>query len=575
MKKFLLGILVGIILVGLALFIFVFAAMKFAAPKRPSVAANSVLTVKLDGDVPEMAPVQIAVPWIESQTPPSLRDIWVALRHAATDKRVKAIVLEPSRLGVGWAKLQELHHQIAEFKKSGKPVYAYLKSPGTKEYYLATVADQIYLAEEDYLDVKGLRLESVYLKNTFDKLGIQFEVDHIGKYKDAGDVLTRNNMSPETREVLNQLLDQLYGDFCATVGAGRKKNAEEVRSLVDRGPFLAKQAKQNGLVDVLAYEDQIYGDVSRKAGKGDLTRINLKSYIRASSLSEGSRIALLVGQGEIMRGTNESPFGEQDGIASESIIKTIRQVRDDANVKGVIFRVNSPGGDAIASDDILHEMKILSQRKPLVISMSDLAASGGYYIAMTGDPVVAYPNTITGSIGVLYGKPNLRGLYDKLGIKKEILSRGKLAEIDSDYAGLSEEGRQKLRESLQSVYTGFISRVAASRKRSAAQIEPLAQGRVWMGAQAKQNGLVDEVGGLDKAVELVKQRAKIPAGASISLVPYPPRKNFLEILTSSPVDSLIDSTAEAKLEKIIGFRPPRSLLQGGLLRLMPYQIDVH
>src|SRR5258708_34902318 len=220
------------------------------------------------------------------------------------------------------------------------------------------------------------------------------------------------------------------------------------------------------------------------------------------------------------------------------MIKLIRQVRDDASIKAVILRIDSPGGDGIASDDILHEAKLLSAKKPTVISMSDLAASGGYFIAMTGDPVVAYRNTETGSIGVFFGKINLRGLYDKIGVKKEILTRGRFADIDTEYAPLNTSQRRKLRVEIEEFYRGFVQRVADGRKRKYEDIEALAQGRVWTGAQAKQNGLVDELGGLDRAIEMAKQKAKIAAADKITLVPYPPRRSLLEVLLERGSDAV-------------------------------------
>jgi protease-4 len=262
------------------------------------------------------------------------------------------------------------------------------------------------------------------------------------------------------------------------------------------------------------------------------------------------------------------------------MIRRIRQVRDDSSIKGVILRIDSPGGDGIASDDILHEAKLLSQKKPVVISMSDLAASGGYFIAMTGDPVIAYRNTETGSIGVFFGKVNLRGLYDKLGIKKEIMKRGHFADIDTEYAPLNDEQRAKLRTEIEVFYRGFVQRVADGRKRKYDDVEPLAQGRVWTGAQAKQNGLVDEIGGIDRAIEMVKQKANIAASEKITLVPYPPRRNMLQVLLDRDTDltsiesHMVDSRMTAKLKELLGELPLGALSQGGILCLMPYTINI-
>jgi protease IV len=573
MRKFLLGVLVGAMVAVVGIVIIVLVIGRLAASKQPTVAANSVLVLALEGDVPEVPPVDIPLPFIPSQGVPTVRDVWASLRAAAKDNRIKAVVLQPRQLSVGWGKLQEFHEELAAFKTSGKPLYALLRAPGSREYYLASAADKIFLFPEDMLDVKGFLVEAMYFKNALDKLGINMQVDHVGRYKDAGDIFTKTNMSPETREVLNQILDQLYGDFCATVGQGRHKSADEMKALIDQGPFISSKAKASGLVDEIGYEDQVYTDLKNKVGRGELNKTSIKAYFRAVP-SAGDRIAILAGEGEIQRGDPDNAFGNTGVISSGAFAKAIRQVRNDRSIKGVIVRVNSPGGDASASDEILHELKLLSRAKPLVVSMSDLAASGGYFISVTGDPIVSYPNTITGSIGVLYLKPNVRDLYNKLGIQEDLLTRGKLADIDSESQPLSDAGRQKLHESIEATYAAFVSKVATARKKSYAQIDPIAQGRVWMGTQALQNGLVDQLGGLNRAITMVRQRAHLPATGDTNLVIYPPRRSLFEVLTSSSTDAFADAIAERKIRKALPGLPSRVLLDGGIMHILPYQFRI-
>ena len=588
MRKFLLGFVIGIVFAGLAVVILGFALARLGSRRPVSVASNSTLVLQLEGDVPERAPVEFPLPFLNQEQHITVAETWQMLRNAAADSRIKALVLEPRGLSVGWAKLEEIRDDILTFKKSGKPVYAYLRSAGTHEYYLASAADRVFMSPEDELDVKGLRAELFFAKNTLDKLGVSLEFQHVGKYKDAPDMFTKTSSSPETREVINLLLDQLYGDFVYTVAQGRKKQPAEVRALIDTGPFVGKEALNGGLVDALAYEDEMYGQLQDRVKLGNLNKVAEHDYVRAPSANLGlegpTRIALLVGEGDITRGaTNDR--GDGDGITAAGMVKLLRQVRDDSTIKGVILRIDSPGGDGIASDDILHEAKLLSQKKPTVISMSDLAASGGYFIAMTGDPVIAYPNTETGSIGVFFGKINLRALYDKIGLNKEIFTRGHFADIDSDYKPLDDTQRAKLQTELEVFYSGFVQRVADGRKRKYGQIEPLAQGRVWTGAQAKVIGLVDELGGLDRAVEMVKQRAKIAASEKITLVAYPPRRNVLEMLLNRETDltsigsQILDSRMEARVRALFGGLPIHSLMhgalsQGGILPLMPYTVTV-
>jgi protease-4 len=574
MRRFLLGALVGILLTIVCLVVFIAVALKMASGRKPSIPSNGVLVLNLEGDVPEVPEMDIGLPVLQTQASPTMRDLWTSIHAAVSDSRIKAIALKPHSLSTGWAKLEELREELSDFKRSGKPVYAYLQTPGMHEYFLASVADRIYVSPDDYLRVKGFRAESTYIKGTLDKLGITFDVDHIGRYKDAGDALTRTNMSPETREVLNQVLDQIYTSFCTGVAEGRHKAAADIQSLIDQGPFLAEHAKQAGLIDELGYESQMYRDLESRVKSQRLAKVGYKTYIKATT-GTGTRIALLSGEGDIIRGKVEQPFGQGHVIASETFSKTIEQVRNDNSVRGVILRVDSPGGDAVASDEILHELKLLAARKPLVISMSDVAASGGYFISMTGNPVVAYPDTITGSIGVIYGKPNLHGLYDKLGVTKDMLSRGRFADIDSDYKPLSDAEKQKLHDGILSTYRSFVSKVAAARKKSYDEIDPIAQGRVWMGAQARKNGLVDRLGGLNTAVQLIRERAKLGATAAVDLVSYPPRRSLWDALFSTNPESVAEARAQQYIGSVTGIHSPQALLRGGILELMPFQISVH
>ena len=573
MGKFLLGVLVGGIVTVLVIVICVLAIGKIFSPKQPTVASNSALVLSLNGDVPEAAPVGIDIPFFQSQPVPTIRDVWTSLRQAASDNRIKALVIQPQGLSVGWGRLEEIHQEILAFKKSGKPVYAFLESPGSREYYLASAADKIFLPPDDMLDVKGFHLDELYFKNALDKLGIGVQVDHIGRFKDAGDIFTRTGMTPETREVLNQLLDQIYGDFCTVTGAGRHKSEDDMKALTNMGPFMASQAKATGLVDQLGYEDEVYADLKKKTGVSDLKKTTIQTYFRAAPGS-GDKFAMLVGEGDIVESSaTESPTGGNT-LSSGPFIKQIEQLRNDSSVKGVLLRIDSPGGSAVASDDILHELKLLADKKPLVISMSDVAASGGYFIASTGNQIIAYPDTITGSIGVLYVRPNIHGLLDKIGVTSDGLSRGKLADLDDLLDPLSDAGQQKLHESIEATYHSFVSKVATARKKTYDQIDALAQGRVWMGAQAKENGLVNQLGGLDQAVALLRQKANLSATGATNLILYPPRKSLLELLTASSADSYADGVADAKIRKLLPGLPGPAILKGGLMRIMPYRLTI-
>ena len=575
MKNFLIGLVLGVLLCGLILVVLVFAAIRFAGSyaNRPvNVADGSTLVLDLEGDVPERLPAEIPIPILQSQTSLSLEQVWDTFRRAATDSRIRGILFEPHGLDIGWGKMEEIHDEIVQFKKSGKPVITYLRSPSAREYYLAAATDKIFLAPEDSLDLKGLAAESMFFKQTLDKLGVQAEVIHAGKYKDAGDVLTRTSMTPETREQLNAILDQYYGNLIATVAEGRKKQPDAVRELIDNGPFLARDALSGGLIDSLGYEDQAVAEMQSRLKQNELKRISGRAYVKGLLPSDGGgrRIALIVGEGTITAGTGNEA-ADDESFTGTGFIKLLKQVENDSSIQGVIMRIDSPGGDAVASDDILHEAKNLSRKKPLVISMGDTAASGGYYVAVTGDPIIAYPNTLTGSIGVIFAKFTLHGLFDKIGMDTQLLTRGRYADIESASTPLSDAARQKLTGQIDAFYRAFVSHVAEGRRKSFDQIEPLAQGRVWVGAQAKANGLVDQLGGLDRAVEVLKQQAHMSPSDRVTLVPYPGRRSVLDLLFSRS-----DPAAEVqmRMEKTLGKFPLQMLSQRGFLKVMPYSVSV-
>jgi protease-4 len=579
MVKFLIGLVTGVALVFLTIILLFFAALRFRE-KPPQIADNSVLVLRLEGDIPEKPPVELPSFLSGDRAPVTISSVWMSLKKAAADSHIKAVALEPEGISAGWAKLEELRLDIEQFRKSGKPVFAYLRTPGAREYYLATAADRVYLGPADQMYVKGLRAEIMYFKKSLDKLGVEIEVEHAGKYKDFGDMFSRTDMSPETREVMSSVVDDLYGNLVARIAAGRKKTPEEVRAIIDRGPFTASQALQAGLVDSLRFSDQMWGELRDRLKSGEPVKVALDKYTKvpldAVGLEGKSRIALVIGEGDIVRGNASDDGSAESGLTSYGFVKMLRQVGSDSQIKAVVVRIDSPGGEVVASDEMWREMNLLSKKKPTVISMSDAAASGGYYMAMTGDPIVAYPGTLTGSIGVVFGKPNLHGLYDKLGVTKDAIQRGTHAGIDSDYRPLAPDERQMLRAGIDESYKDFVTKVADARHRKFEQIEPLAQGRVWMGDQAKANGLVDEVGGLDTAVDLAKKKANIPAAERVTVVTYPGRRNFLDILMrKSQMDGDLETAMlEARLAQVFGRMPFRAWLKGGYLRIMPYWVDV-
>lgn len=572
MAKFLIGLITGVALVFVGIFLLFYLGLRFRE-RPPAVANNSVLVLRLTGDVPEKPPVDLSI--LSSSGPQlTLGDVWLNLRKAAADPRIKALVIEPEGLTAGWGKMEEIRTDIEQFRRSVKPVYAYLRTPGTHEYYVALAADRILMGDSDRLMLKGLRAETMYFKKTLDKLGVSVQIEHAGQYKDFGDMFTRTDMSPETHEVVDTIVGNLYAYLVAHIAAARKKSPDAVRGLIDSGPFTAKQALAAGLVDELRFEDQAFGELQTQLHSGNLAKLPAEKYNKVppedAHLGGTGRIAVVVAEGDIVTGDPSDDGSEPSALTSYGFDKVLRQVGSDSGIKGVIVRIDSPGGEVTASDEIWREMNLLSRKKPLVISMSDVAASGGYYMALTGDPIVAEPATETGSIGVVFGKPDLHGLYDKLGVTKDAVEQGKHADIDSDYTALSTEELDLLRKGVDESYQDFVSKVANARKRSYQEIEPVAQGRVWLGDQAMAHGLVDELGGLDTAMALLKKKANIPEAQNVNVDFYPAQRSLLDVLLKRSQNDPVN----ARLRQVFGRVPFHAWMRGGYLRMMPYWLEV-
>ncbi len=507
----------------------------YLGDRPPDVEPGTTLVLELKGDIAEQEAPDLAQQLLgDRQTfVPFIRTI----EKAATDERIDGILLKPLRLGMGWAKLQQIRQSLADFQSTGKKITAVLSVAGTREYYLASVADRIYLSPAGFLDVKGMRAEVMLFKDGLAKLGIQADLEQIGAYKNFADQFKTNRMSDAFREATTAILDNIHEHFLTSVADARGKTLEETRELVEQtGPFEAGRAKLAGLVDELLYEDEVRERLQGD-GEEELTTMKFSSYRRVpwpdGKWDDGERIAVIYAVGSITSGDDDRDaiFGGKT-LGADTMAEVVETVAEDDSIQGVVVRIDSPGGDAFASDDIWRQMNRLSEEKPLVFSMSNAAASGGYYLAMTGDPIVAEPGTLTGSIGIIYGKLNLKGLYDKLGIHKERIARGRFSGLDSDYASYTPAERERVRGFMNEFYSGFINKVAAARNMTPEEVDRIAQGRVWTGEQALENGLVDEIGGFQRALELVKEKAGIPAADSVQLVEFPRQKTILELLLS-------------------------------------------
>jgi len=502
-----------------------------AVGREPAVPSRAALSLKVGGDIVEM-PASDVVTYLSDARTPTVRGIVDSLRRAKHDSRIHAVLLKPTGFSSPyWGKVQELRDALIDFKESGKPLYAYLEYAGDREYYLASVADKVFLMPASTLDLTGVATYQVFLKGVFDKIGVTPDIHHVGDFKTASNQYTEKGYTPSHRAMDEWLNRDLYEQIVSGIAHGRKKTDAEVRQLIDEGPFLAENAKRAGLVDDVLYEDQLAARLKDDDSR-ELAEIEVSDYGRTGRASgRGPRLAVIYAVGAIVGG--RSGFDPLNGetVGSETLIEAIRTARKDSSVRAIVLRVDSPGGSATASDAIWRELMLAREAKPLIVSMSDLAASGGYYIAMTGHAIVAQPSTLTGSIGIFGGKFITGGVYEKLGANIESTSIGKHAEMNSPARPYNADELKKVTEQLESFYTQFVSKVAAARGKTPEQINAIAEGRVWTGHQASQNGLVDALGGLDKAVDLAKDKAGIDADESVQLVVYPAPKTFYEIVS--------------------------------------------
>lgn len=561
-----------------------FALLYLAFGRQPNVPAGATLVLRVGGNLSEMAPADV-VGYLRGVRAPSVRSIVESLHKAKVDSRIRAVLVKPTGFtSPYWGKVQEVRDAMLDFRKSGKPLYAYLEYGGDREYYLATAADKVYLMPSTSLDLVGVATYELFLKGTLDKVGAIPDLHRIGDYKTAVNTFTETGYTPAHKEMDEALNRDLFNQIVGGIAAGRKKNETDVRQLVDQGPFLPEEALRAGLVDDVQYEDQVN---TKLQGQGEPRQIDGDDYARVSNtslgLNRGPRLAIIYAAGTITGG--KSGFDPVNGavIGSETLIEYIRQARRDGSVRGIVLRIDSPGGSATASDAVWRELMIARNERedrPIVASMSDLAASGGYYIALPAQFIVAQPSTLTGSIGIFGGKIVTGGVYEKLGARIESTSIGKHAEIESPIRPYNPEEVRKLDEQLQAFYDQFVEKVATSRRSTPEKIDAMAQGRVWTGQQARERGLVDALGGLDRAIEVTKERAKIPASSDVELVVYPPKKSFYEILSdqfngtneSLAVSRWLSvSLSKGELEVLRTMRGPLALFRRGEpLALMPF-----
>ena len=562
---------------------------------KPDVPQNSVLVLKVSGNLPDYTPEDATAKLFGINQQQSFSSLLTQLRKAKVDSRVGGVMLDIEFPGIGWGKADELRDAIKDFRASGKPIYAFMEIGMNKEYYIASAAEKVFLPPSGDLYINGLAAEAMFYKGSLDKLGIEAEVIQIGpKYKNAPDQYTKKEMGEGQREVINALLDEYYGRLKNGIAQDRNLAPESVEQIINNAPYHAGEAKQLGLINEAFYREQVYDALKNRLGyksEDTLRTINGSDYneIQADSLglNNGERVAVIYASGAINVGkSSNSAFGGEM-VGSDTIVKAVNDAANDSSIRAIVLRVDSPGGSALASDIMWNALENAKAKKPLVVSMSDVAASGGYYIACNANKIVAEPSTVTGSIGMFLGKPVMKGFYDWIGVTNEYVTRGKNAGLFDESRKWTPEERAKMEDQANKVYFGdFVPKVAKGRNKTDEEVNTLGQGRVWTGTQAKQNGLVDEFGGLEKAIEIAKDLAKLPADKDVRRVNYPAPRPFLESIFGGDENAYAQAKEQAAQEAIVKSLPEdvretlryteifNRMKRGEAMLLMPFELKI-
>ena len=582
------GVLVVCVLVGI-----IAIALLADSIGRPSVPENSVLVLNISGDLPDYVPEEpLAKAFGVSQTQ-SFTSLLTQIRKAKVDNRISAVLLDINFPGIGWGKADELRDAIADLRTSGKPVYAYMELGMNREYYIASAAEKIYVPPSGSLYVNGFAAEALFFKGSLDKLGVETDVIQIGpKYKNAPDQYTKTEMGEGQKEVVNALLDEYYGRFTNAIATSRSKSVEDVKAMVDAAPYTAVQAKTQGLIDDAFYREQVDNELKNRLGyKEDakLRTISGGKYREIPSdslgLNKGEKVAVIYASGAINSGRSSNGMINGQMVGSDTIVEAVNNAANDKAIKAIVLRVDSPGGSALASDLMWYALENAKAKKPVVVSMSDVAASGGYYIACNANKIVAEPSTVTGSIGMFMGKPVIKGLYTWLGVTNQYTMRGKNAGIFRETEKWTPEERAKMVEQANAVYyDNFIPKVAKGRNKTTEEANTLGQGRVWTGTQAKANGLIDEFGGLEKAIDVAKQLAELPAEKDVRRVVFPEPRPFFETFFDNETSAeaqereaqeAVISALPADIRRLFRYAAMFDQMQNGqALAMMPFELEI-
>lgn len=539
------------------------AGIFFSAGRPATFGRSHILTWKLDAplvDYSETPDLQ----FFRRRSPQGLASLHRILVQARDDERIKGLGITIQNARFGLAKAQEIRSLLASFAEVDKSVHCYLEtagegSNGTLAYFLASACQRITLSPLGELNTVGIYSDSTFIRGTLDKLQIEPQFLHIGDYKSAAELFTETEHSDAAEEALGAVLDDLFDQIVTAISEARRLDSELVRQLIDAAPLSAERALAEGLIDEIAYPDIFESKLTDIASDDNSTLLPLEDYLPISTPLTKQRIAVVFAQGTIVRGWNGTdPWSQQRFVGADSLRQILRHLAEDRDVSGVVLRVDSPGGSPVASDLILRELELLGESKPLVVSMSDLAASGGYYISVEAAKIVAEPATITGSIGVVGGKLATRRFQQELlGVSHDTLTRGANADFFSSLDPFTPEQAKQFQSSMERIYEAFLEHVANGRGLPLERVREVAGGRIWTGRQAQQIGLVDEIGGLEHAVALVKAAAGLDPDLSVHLDFHPRPPSLLELLSRTLVPFL--ETRRSSFPVLPDLRTPYAL----------------
>ncbi len=480
--------------------------------------SSNLLQIELEGDIAEETD-SISIPFIQIKKKPTVWEIEKTLTHVANNDYIKCVIVKIRDLQIGLARAETIRRKIYEVRKSGVKVLTYLEGSGNAEYLIASASDKIIVPPWSTLNLIGLKAEVIFLKDAFEKYDIEPHFKSVGEFKSAVETFTSNKMSKAHREMLDSLLGDLFKQLGLSISQGRNKTPSSIEKIIDNGPYLPEEALSNGLIDLVGYEQDIYTEVQKLLDK-KIKRIDIDRYIKLLNIKDKIRslvsvfkkdafnIGLLTDTGMITPGDSKGR-GRSKNIGHNTTIKALREVYKSNKLKALVYRVSSPGGSGLSSDLICRELENISSKMPVIISMSDVAASGGYLIALGGSKIMADPFTLTGSIGVFGGKINIANFLKRFGVNIESVSKGKNAMMFSPTKGFSESESEKIVAMMKDLYDKFITRVSEARKLTKTVTEKSAKGRVWTGNQAKELKLIDAFGGIHDSIKLAASEAKI------------------------------------------------------------------